>query len=52
MRQDAIQRSPEVWLEEISRLRREGRVKEAADQLAEFRKAYPAYAVPESLRGL
>jgi hypothetical protein len=49
MRQQAIQRSPEAWLEEISRLKREGREQEAAEQLAEFRKTYPAYAVPESL---
>jgi len=49
LRQDAIRRSPEAWLEEISRLRREGRDREAAVQLAEFRKAYPAHAVPEAL---
>jgi hypothetical protein len=49
MRQQATQRSPETWLEEISRLKRDGREKEAAEQLAEFRKAYPAYAVPEYL---
>lgn len=49
MRQQAIQRSPEAWLDEISRLKREGREKEAAEQLAEFRNVYPAYAVPESL---
>jgi hypothetical protein len=49
LRQQAIQHSPEAWLEEISRLKREGRDKEAEEQLAEFRKAYPAYAVPESL---
>ncbi|MFH1045211.1 MAG: hypothetical protein V1796_09280 [Pseudomonadota bacterium] len=52
LRQQAMQRSPEAWLDEISRLKREGREKEAAEQLAEFRKAYPAYAVPESLRDL
>jgi hypothetical protein len=51
-RQQAMQRSPEAWLDEISRLKREGREKEAAEKLAEFRKAYPAYAVPESLRDL
>jgi hypothetical protein len=49
LRQPAMQRSPESWLEEIGRLKREGRDKEAAEQLAEFRKAYPAHAVPESL---
>jgi hypothetical protein len=48
MRQQAIQRSPEAWLDEIGRLKREGRDKEATEQLAEFRKAYPAYAVPEN----
>ena len=48
MRQQALQRSPEAWLDEIGRLKREGREKEAAEQLAEFRKAYPAYAVPEN----
>ena len=52
LRQPATQRSPEAWLEEIGRLKREGRDKEAAEQLAEFRQAYPAYALPESLRGL
>jgi hypothetical protein len=49
MRQQSAQRSPEAWLDEISRLRREGREAEAAEQLAEFRKAYPAYALPEGL---
>lgn len=52
LRQQAIRRSPEAWLDEISRLRRDGRDEEAARQLAEFRKAYPAHPVPESLRGL
>ena len=52
LRQQAIRRSPEAWLEEISRLRRDGREQEAARQLAEFRKAYPAHSVPESLRSL
>jgi hypothetical protein len=52
LRQPATQRSPEAWLEEIGRLKREGRDKEAAEQLVEFRQAYPAYALPESLRGL
>ena len=49
MRQYATRRSPEAWLDDIGRLKREGREKEAAEQLAEFRKAYPAYAVPESV---
>lgn len=52
LRQQAAPRSPQAWLDEIGRLKREGRDQEAAQQLAEFRKAYPAYSVPESLRGL
>jgi len=49
LQQQSMQRSPEAWLAEIIRLRREGREKEAAEQLAGFRKAYPAYPVPEAL---
>lgn len=49
LRQAATPRSPEAWLEEITRLKREGRDKEAAEQLAQFRKAYPTYALPEAL---
>jgi hypothetical protein len=49
MRQQAIQRSPEAWLVEISRLKGEGRENEAAQLLAEFRWTYPAYAVPETI---
>ena len=49
MRQQAIQRSAEDWLDEIRRLMSEGREQEAAEQLAQFRNVYPAYAVPESL---
>ena len=49
LRQQVVQRTPESWLDDIARLQREGREQEAAEQLAEFRKAYPAYAVPEAL---
>jgi hypothetical protein len=40
--------SPERWLERIVQLRKEGRSEEAEKQLAEFRKRYPDYKVPES----
>jgi hypothetical protein len=39
---------PERWLERIVQLRKEGRHEEAEKQLAEFRKRYPDYKVPES----
>ena len=48
----ALQRTPEAWLEQIRRLKREGREQEAQAQLALFRRAYPDYAIPENLRGL
>jgi len=42
--------APREWLERIARLRREGRVKEADESLAEFRKRYPDYEIPKELR--
>ncbi len=41
---------PREWLERIARLRREGRVKEADDSLAEFRRRYPDYEIPREMR--
>ncbi len=45
----AVQHSPEAWLEQIRRLKLEGREQEAAAQLAQFRLAFPAYALPQDL---
>jgi len=42
--------SPREWLERIAKLRREGRVKEADESLAEFRRRYPDYEIPKELR--
>ncbi len=39
---------PERWLERIVQLRKEGRHEEADKQLAEFRRSYPEYKVPEA----
>ncbi len=41
---------PEKWLERITELRRQGRLEEAKRNLAEFRKRYPDYTLPASLR--
>lgn len=46
----AAARTPEPWLEEIRQLKAQGREKEAAEALAEFRQAYPDYRLPEDLR--
>lgn len=40
---DAV--SPEAWLARIAEMRKQGRVKEADESLAEFRKRYPDYPV-------
>jgi len=42
--------TPERWLERIVRLRREGKHEEADRSYAEFRKRYPDYPIPESIR--
>ena len=43
--------SPEQWLQGIADLRRQGRHEEADRQLAEFRKRYPDYRVPDAILG-
>jgi hypothetical protein len=47
-RDRAIEDSPERWLERIAELRRQQRDDEADRQLAEFRKRYPDYKIPDS----
>jgi hypothetical protein len=43
---------PEHWLANIRRMLKENRRDEALRSLAEFRRMYPAYHLPEDLRGL
>jgi TolA-binding protein len=43
------QEAPEKWLERIAQLRKEGRHDEADKALAEFRKSYPDYKIPEAM---
>ena len=42
--------SPQAWLERIAELRKQGRTREAEESLAEFRKRYPDYRIPEPRR--
>jgi hypothetical protein len=42
-------RSPETWIEDIRRLRAQGRDAEAAAELAEFRRRHPDFALPADL---
>ena len=46
----AAERAPEKWLEDIRKLKTEGKATEAERELAEFRKRYPDYRLPEDLR--
>ncbi len=43
---------PEEWLKRIGDLLRNGRTAQAREQLAEFRRHYPDYHLPETLRKL
>lgn len=45
-------RTPQLWLEDIRALVREGKVAEARTALAEFRKVYPAYPLPDDLKDI
>jgi hypothetical protein len=39
---------PQRWLERILELRKQGKHEEAEKQLAEFRRSYPDYKLPEA----
>lgn len=45
----ALAERPERWLERIAELRMQGRHDDADKALAEFRKRYPEYRIPESM---
>jgi hypothetical protein len=42
--------TPEEWLERIARLRAEGKDREADESLAEFKRRFPDYEIPEKMR--
>ena len=44
------EQSPERWVIDIRELKRVGRTTEAADKLAEFRKRFPDYKLPDDLK--
>lgn len=45
-----LESSPEAWLAHIVELRREGRHPQADESYAAFRRRYPEYRIPESIR--
>ena len=47
---EASERTPEKWLEDIRKLKAEGKAPEAERELGEFKKRYPDYRLPEDLR--
>lgn len=42
--------TPEQWLERIAKLRDAGKAREADESLAEFKRRYPDYRIPEAMR--
>jgi hypothetical protein len=48
----AKRQNPQAWLEKIEKLRRDGKIEEARESLAEFRKQYPDHELPKALRDL
>ena len=50
-RADSALRSPEIWLEDIRRLKNQGQLDALREQLAAFRRAYPDYPLPVDLQG-
>lgn len=46
----AQEETPEKWLERIAKLRSEGRHAAADETLAEFRRRYPDYRIPDEMR--
>jgi len=42
---------PQAWLVRLAELKKQGRLKEFSDGLAEFRKRYPGYAIPRRWTG-
>ena len=47
---EAKERTPEKWLEDIRKLKTQGKTAEAERELADFKKRYPDYRLPEDLR--
>lgn len=45
-----VARSPEAWLDDIRKLKSDGRSADAERELADFRRRYPEYRVPDDLR--
>jgi hypothetical protein len=43
-------RDPAEWMKAILKLRAEGKAEQVTKELAEFRKQFPAYALPEELK--
>lgn len=45
-----VERSPETWLDDVRKLKAQGRTEDAERELAEFRKRYPDFRLPDDLR--
>jgi hypothetical protein len=45
-------RDPAEWIRSIQKLRSEGKLEQVTKELAEFRKTFPAYVLPDDLKAL
>jgi hypothetical protein len=43
-------RDPAEWMRAILKLKSEGKIEQMGKELAEFRKTFPAYSIPDELR--
>ena len=46
----APERTPQTWLEDIRKLVAEGKLEQADREIADFKKRYPDFALPNDLR--
>ncbi len=47
---ESKERTPEKWLEDVRKLKAQGKTAEVERELAEFKKRYPDYRLPDDLR--
>src|SRR5262249_15656245 len=45
-----VERTPQVWIEDIRKLMKEGKSEEAGEEIAKFKKRYPDNVLPDDLR--
>jgi hypothetical protein len=47
-----MDKAPQEWIKEILELRKQGKIREADEELRKFRKRHPDFALPDELKGV